>query len=246
MSLPEFELIDDCESDFLGGRPWLCPLIAAGLVSLPMSILAVISVAAWDALKTLWGWAFLVCFVWFVAWQVRRSWPVDWVYAIGRSVQERLRSKPKARPIGFISIAPPRIPGKWIAAALGVGFVIGGLAWSYSEGRSHERARWEVVEADRQMKAAQAQRDLDQVAQSLAQRTVQAEREVADQVLSAVEQLQPRTSTRRVVYIQTPPDLLTPIALDIPDAAAYPDPAPVLRDLLPGLLDDWGGLQPPA
>lgn len=224
-----------------------------------------------------WGCGLLLvgAFVAFVSWALGN--PLVWVFAlvvgslfvlepflrkgglepvrrfVKAFIEERLGPKPKARIQGFASLAlpvAPRIPGKWIVAGLVIGLFLGGLAWAYGEGRWHERRAWEAVEAERALKAAQDQRDLDRVAQSFAQRTVQAEREASEQLAIAVESIQPRPAPRRSVIVPQPllqpHDLVTPVVLDLPDAAAFPDPAPVLASVLPGLLDDFGGLEPPA
>jgi hypothetical protein len=229
------------EAAFINGHRWGCGLL------LVVSFVAFLSWALSNPL--VWVFALVVGLLFASEGLIRKGGlePIRmWVQAF---VQDRLRPKPK-RFASFAFPVAPRIPGKWIVAGLAVGLFVGGLAWAYGEGRSHERAHWEAVEAERQIKAAQDQRDLDRVAQSLAQRTVQAEREASEQLVLAVESIQPRPAPRRVVIVQaplTPPhDLMTPVTLDLPDAASYPDPAPVLAVALPRLLDDFGGLQPPA
>jgi len=231
------------EAAFIDGHRWGCGLL------LVVSFVAFLSWALSNPL--VWAFAAVVGVLFAVEPFIRRGGlePIRmWVQAF---VQERLRPKPKVQRVASFALpVAPRIPGKWIVAGLLVGLFVGGLAWAYGEGRSDERAHWEAVEAERALKAAQDQRDLDRVAQSLAQRTVQAEREASEQLALAVESIQPRPAPRQSVIVPQPLlqpyDLVTPVVLDLPDAASYPDPAPVLAVVLPRLLDDFGGLQPPA
>lgn len=171
------------EDEALRRFPWLYPLILAGVLSLPLSVIAMIG-SAWKLLAWLWAGALGVAAG----------------VAILTAIDRRAQAAPVALAASFASL--PAAPARWLAwakaAAWGaaiVGVIAAAIAgWAYMEGRTagaeKQRAVTEIVAAERDAARVEArQNEIAREAEAGARR--------------AVETVERRTRATRAVETET-------------------------------------------